>query len=43
MKPFLITGANGGLGYATAKQLAITSKYRLLIGSRTQEKAEEAK
>ncbi|KAL3257704.1 hypothetical protein ABHI18_006634 [Aspergillus niger] len=43
MKPLiLITGANRGLGYATAKQLTRTSKYRLLIGARTQEKAEEA-
>ncbi|PWY66945.1 NAD(P)-binding protein [Aspergillus eucalypticola CBS 122712] len=35
-------GANRGLGYATAKQLGSTGRYRLLIGARTQEKAEEA-
>lgn len=43
MKPLiLITGANRGLGYVTAKQLASTGKYRHLSGARTQEKAEEA-
>ncbi|KAL4903845.1 hypothetical protein BDW74DRAFT_155481 [Aspergillus multicolor] len=38
----LITGANQGLGFAAAKQLASTSKYRLLIGARSQEKADRA-
>ncbi|OJZ87400.1 hypothetical protein ASPFODRAFT_59822 [Aspergillus luchuensis CBS 106.47] len=43
MKPLiLITGANRGLGYATAKQLASTGKYRHLIGARTQKTVEEA-
>ncbi|KAJ5213457.1 Short-chain dehydrogenase/reductase SDR [Penicillium cf. viridicatum] len=38
----LITGANQGLGFATAQQLASTGQYNLLIGARSQEKAEEA-
>ncbi|OQE44494.1 hypothetical protein PENCOP_c002G08427 [Penicillium coprophilum] len=38
----LITGANQGLGFATAQQLASTGKYNLLIGARSQEKAEGA-
>ncbi|KAJ5817609.1 Short-chain dehydrogenase/reductase SDR [Penicillium robsamsonii] len=38
----LITGANQGLGFATAQQLASTGKYNLLIGARSQEEAEEA-
>ncbi|KAJ5952083.1 uncharacterized protein N7479_010496 [Penicillium vulpinum] len=38
----LITGANQGLGFATAKQLASTGKYNLLIAARSQEKAEGA-
>ncbi|KAL4942710.1 hypothetical protein BDV06DRAFT_191514 [Aspergillus oleicola] len=38
----LITGANQGLGFASAKQLASTGNYRLLIGARSQEKAEGA-
>ncbi|RAH57164.1 NAD(P)-binding protein [Aspergillus piperis CBS 112811] len=43
MKPLiLITGANRGLGYATAKQLASTGKYRHLIGARTQKTAQDA-
>ncbi|KAL3459603.1 hypothetical protein BJX64DRAFT_264618 [Aspergillus heterothallicus] len=43
VKPLiLITGANQGLGFAAAKQLASTGKYRLLIGARSQEKADGA-
>ncbi|CAI7597918.1 unnamed protein product [Penicillium palitans] len=38
----LITGANQGLGFATAQQLASTGQYNLLIGARSQEKAEGA-
>jgi NAD(P)-dependent dehydrogenase (short-subunit alcohol dehydrogenase family) len=38
----LITGANQGLGFAAAKQLVSTGKYRPLIGARSQEKAEGA-
>ncbi|KAJ5496671.1 hypothetical protein N7463_008658 [Penicillium fimorum] len=41
-KPLIpITGANQGLGFATAQQLASGGKYDLLIGARSQEKAEE--
>jgi NAD(P)-dependent dehydrogenase (short-subunit alcohol dehydrogenase family) len=41
VKPLvLITGANQGLGFAAAKQLVSTGKYRLLIGARSQEKAQ---
>ncbi|KAE8390307.1 putative short-chain dehydrogenase [Aspergillus alliaceus] len=38
----LITGANQGLGLATAKQLASMGKYRLIISARSQEQAEGA-
>ncbi|KAI3204641.1 hypothetical protein CBS147311_3821 [Penicillium roqueforti] len=38
----LITGANQGLGFATAQQLASTGQYNLLIAARSQEKAEGA-
>ena len=38
----LITGANQGLGYAAAQNLASTNNYRLLIGSRSLAKAEDA-
>ncbi|KAL4735269.1 hypothetical protein BDV11DRAFT_37862 [Aspergillus similis] len=36
----LITGANQGLGFTAAKQLVSTGKFRLLIGARSQEKAD---
>lgn len=38
----LITGANQGLGYYAAQQLAATGKYKVLIGSRDISKAEKA-
>jgi NAD(P)-dependent dehydrogenase (short-subunit alcohol dehydrogenase family) len=38
----LITGANQGLGYYTAQQLASTGSYHVLIGSRSTEKAHAA-
>ncbi|KAL2788245.1 hypothetical protein BJX66DRAFT_327239 [Aspergillus keveii] len=38
----LITGANQGLGFAAAKQLVSTGKYRLLSGARSHEKAQGA-
>ncbi|CAG8233422.1 unnamed protein product [Penicillium salamii] len=38
----LITGANQGLGLATAQQLASTGQYNLLVAARSQEKAEGA-
>ncbi|KOS40641.1 hypothetical protein ACN38_g8512 [Penicillium nordicum] len=38
----LIIGANQGLGFAIAQQLASTGQYNLLIAARSQEKAEGA-
>lgn len=38
----LITGANQGLGYYTAQQLAATGSYHILIGSRDIQKAHKA-
>lgn len=38
----LITGANQGLGYSVAEQLAKTDKYHILLGARTRSKAESA-
>ncbi|KAL2861576.1 hypothetical protein BJX68DRAFT_273827 [Aspergillus pseudodeflectus] len=38
----LITGANQGIGFATAQNLASTGRHHLLIGARPQEKAEGA-
>lgn len=38
----LITGANQGLGYYAAQQLASTGKYHVLLGSRNFSKAEKA-
>ncbi|RAK99577.1 NAD(P)-binding protein [Aspergillus ibericus CBS 121593] len=38
----LITGANQGLGFATASQLASTGRYHLLIASRSREKSAAA-
>lgn len=38
----LITGANQGLGYYAAQQLAATGNYHILVGSRSVDKAEKA-
>jgi NAD(P)-dependent dehydrogenase (short-subunit alcohol dehydrogenase family) len=38
----LITGANQGIGLATAKQLASSGKYHVLLGSRSPSKADAA-
>ncbi|PYI11645.1 NAD(P)-binding protein [Aspergillus sclerotiicarbonarius CBS 121057] len=36
----LLTGANQGIGFATAQHLTNTGKYRLLVAARSQEKAQ---
>ncbi|KAJ6101769.1 hypothetical protein N7486_004196 [Penicillium sp. IBT 16267x] len=42
-KPLIpITGANQGLGFATAQQLASTGQYNILVAARSAEKAEGA-
>jgi NAD(P)-dependent dehydrogenase (short-subunit alcohol dehydrogenase family) len=38
----LITGANAGLGYHTARHLASQSRFHVLVGARSTAKAEEA-
>jgi NAD(P)-dependent dehydrogenase (short-subunit alcohol dehydrogenase family) len=38
----LITGANAGIGYHTAHQIAKTGKYTVLVGARSTEKANDA-
>lgn len=38
----LVTGANQGLGYFTAQQLAGSGNFHVLVGSRVQSKAEDA-
>jgi NAD(P)-dependent dehydrogenase (short-subunit alcohol dehydrogenase family) len=38
----LVTGGNQRIGFATAQLLAITGKYRILLGSRSISKAEAA-
>ncbi|KAL4949288.1 NAD(P)-binding protein [Aspergillus filifer] len=42
-KPIIvITGANQGIGFATAQSFAKSDKYHLLIGARSQSKADDA-
>ncbi|KAH7149819.1 hypothetical protein B0J13DRAFT_548915 [Dactylonectria estremocensis] len=38
----LVTGANQGIGFAIARQLASSAKYHVLVGARTASKAEAA-
>ena len=43
MKNVIITGANSGLGFETAKKIAAKQDYRLILACRNMEKAESAK
>ena len=43
MKNVIITGANSGLGFETAKKIAKNKDYRLVLACRNAEKAETAK
>ena len=43
MKNVIITGANSGLGYETAKKVAANHDYRVILACRNPQKAEEAK
>lgn len=38
----LITGANQGIGFATARRLASSNKFHVLVGARTASKDEAA-
>lgn len=43
MKTVIITGANSGLGFETAKKIAKAGEYRVILACRDMEKAENAK
>ena len=43
MKNVIITGANSGLGFETAKKIAKEKEYRIILACRNAEKAETAK
>ena len=43
LKTVIITGANSGLGFETAKKIALNKNYRLILACRNLEKAELAK
>ncbi len=43
LKTVIITGANSGLGFETAKEIAKNLNYRLILACRDKEKAEKAK
>ncbi len=43
MKTVIITGANSGLGFETARKIAENSDYRVILACRNSEKAEAAK
>ena len=43
MKTVIITGANSGLGFETAKKIAAQPEYRLILACRNSEKAESAR
>ena len=43
MKNVIITGANSGLGFETAKKVAVKQDYKVILACRNMEKAENAK
>ena len=43
MKKIIITGANSGLGYETAKKVAKNKNYEVILACRNKEKAEKAR
>ncbi len=43
LKNVIITGANSGLGFETAKKIALNKEYRIILACRNLEKAESAK
>ena len=43
LKNIIITGANSGLGFETAKKIALNKEYRIVLACRNLEKAELAK
>jgi len=43
MKNVIITGANSGLGFETAKKIAKDKEYRIILACRNAEKAETSK
>ncbi len=43
MKTIIITGANSGLGFETAKKVAKNKDYKVILACRNMEKAEQAK
>ena len=43
MKTVIITGANTGLGFETAKHIARKGGYNIILACRNKEKAEDAK
>ena len=43
MKNVIITGANSGLGFETAKKIAGDKEYRIILACRNEEKAKKAK
>lgn len=43
MRTVIITGANSGLGFETAKKIAKNLNYRVILACRDKEKVEKAK
>ena len=43
LKTIIITGANSGLGFETAKKIAKNQNYQIILACRNKEKAEKAR